>query len=106
MITWIEAKGSGLSNIRDFDKMTVTTHANIGRNLFVDPGTLVAVLFFTIFALGFDPRAHESSRTIGIDSRLRGNEKAIRRHSREGENLTYALSPTTPVTAGASPAVR
>ena len=41
LITWIEADGLGLSNILDFEALTVTTHANMGRAVFRNPGRLV-----------------------------------------------------------------
>ena len=42
-ITWIEADGLGLTNILDFEKLSVTTHANVGRDVFENAGKLVVV---------------------------------------------------------------
>ena len=41
MITWIEADGLGLSNILNFAEETVTTHANMGRDVYLNPGKLI-----------------------------------------------------------------
>ena len=41
LVTWIEDGGPGLSNAMNFVEHTVTTHANIGRDVFENPGTLV-----------------------------------------------------------------
>ena len=41
MLTWIEDGGPGLSNALDFAKHTVTTHANMGRDVFENPGKLI-----------------------------------------------------------------
>ncbi len=40
VITWIEADGLGLSNALNFSEMTVTTHANMGREIFENRGAL------------------------------------------------------------------
>ncbi len=40
MLTWIEADGLGLSHVLDFGVMSLTTHANVGREVFVNPGRL------------------------------------------------------------------
>ena len=40
LITWIEADGLGLSNVLNFAEATVTTHANMGRTVYLDPGKL------------------------------------------------------------------
>lgn len=42
LITWVEASGLGLSSVLDFDAGTVLTHGNEGRDVFENPGTLVA----------------------------------------------------------------
>lgn len=39
-ITWVEADGLDLSNVLDFENSTVTTHASMGRDVFVNPGEL------------------------------------------------------------------
>ena len=41
LLTWIEADGLGLSNVLNFASGTVTTHANVGRDVFVNPGKLL-----------------------------------------------------------------
>ena len=41
MLTWIEADGLGLSNVLDFSEKTVITHANMGRDVFENPGKLI-----------------------------------------------------------------
>jgi len=41
MLTWIEQGGPGLSNVLNFTKQTVTTHANMERDVFVNPGKLI-----------------------------------------------------------------
>lgn len=40
LLTWIEADGLGLSNALNIADLTVTTHANMGREVFGNPGTL------------------------------------------------------------------
>ncbi|ABD56659.1 MoaF-related domain-containing protein [Jannaschia sp. CCS1] len=40
MLTWIEADGLGLSNVFQLSDGTLTTHANVGRDVFVNPGKL------------------------------------------------------------------
>ena len=40
LVTWIEADGLGLSNVLRFSDMTVTTHANMGRDVFENCGNL------------------------------------------------------------------
>ncbi len=40
MLTWIEADGLGLSNVLDLNAKTLTTHANLGREVFVNSGVL------------------------------------------------------------------
>lgn len=42
-ITWIEADGLGVTNILDFKNLSVTTHANVGRDVFENIGKLVVV---------------------------------------------------------------
>ena len=41
LVTWIEDGGPGLSNALDFANHTVTTHANMGRDVFENPGKLI-----------------------------------------------------------------
>jgi len=41
LVTWIEDGGPGLSNALNFAKLTVTTHANMGRDVFENPGKLI-----------------------------------------------------------------
>ena len=43
LVTWVEADGLGLSNALNFTDMTVTTHANMGREVFVNTGVLVEI---------------------------------------------------------------
>lgn len=43
LITWIEADGLGLSNVLCFSDTTLTTHANMGRDVFINPGTFAFV---------------------------------------------------------------
>lgn len=43
MITWIEATGLGLSSVVDLGDGTLLTHANDGRDVFVNAGTVTAV---------------------------------------------------------------
>lgn len=43
LLTWIEADGLGLSNALNIAEMTVTTHANMGRDVFRNPGTLEVI---------------------------------------------------------------
>ena len=38
LITWIEATGLGLSSVIDFRRLTLLTHANMGRDVFENPG--------------------------------------------------------------------
>ena len=38
LITWIEATGLGLSSVVDLVDGTLTTHANMGRDVFVNAG--------------------------------------------------------------------
>lgn len=40
LITWIEADGLGLSSVVDFDAATLVTHANQGRDVFVNGGSV------------------------------------------------------------------
>ena len=40
LITWVEAPGLGLSSVLDLDADTLVTHANQGRDVFENPGTL------------------------------------------------------------------
>jgi hypothetical protein len=40
MLTWIEDDGPGLSNILRLTDNTLITHANIGRDVFINPGKL------------------------------------------------------------------
>ncbi|WP_187432336.1 hypothetical protein ROLI_047520 (plasmid) [Roseobacter fucihabitans] len=40
MLTWVEADGPGLSNILRLTDGTLITHANIGRDVFINPGKL------------------------------------------------------------------
>ena len=40
VITWIEADGLGLSNALNFAEKSVTTHANMGREVFENRGDL------------------------------------------------------------------
>lgn len=40
VMTWIEADGLGLSNALNLSNMTVTTHANMGREVFENAGAL------------------------------------------------------------------
>jgi hypothetical protein len=41
MLTWIEADGLGLSNVFQPRTNTLTTHANVGRDVFVNEGELI-----------------------------------------------------------------
>ena len=41
LVTWIEEGGPGLSNALNIATQTVTTHANMGRDVFENPGKLV-----------------------------------------------------------------
>ena len=40
MISWVEVDGLGLTNLLDMGNMTLTTHASMGRDVFVNRGKL------------------------------------------------------------------
>ena len=46
MLTWIEAGGPALSNVLRLTDNTLVTHANIGRNVFVNLGRLTVTSGF------------------------------------------------------------